>query len=268
MIQSPPESPLARCLLIRYAFSALGNDPDKTLLNFIKGCVKYSKSPMVMFEAAKALCHVPNVAEADISLSMNVLQEFINSPRAVQKFAAVRALSSIVTRFPNLLTPSCTVDLEHLIADPNRNIATLAITTLLKTAAEYSIERLLNSIADFMAEIPDELKVVLIDAIRSVCKKFPKKYESLVGFLAIALREEGGFKYKNKIIDCLLILMQDLERARDMGLDNLCEFIEDCEYPLLSVRILHLIGELGPQFVLDLFCIVSILFFSFFFFLS
>ena len=34
----------------------------------------------------------------------------------------------------------------------------------------------------------------------------------------------------------------------NIGLDNLCEFIEDCEYPSLSVRILNLIGQLGTKF--------------------
>ena len=146
------------------------------------------------------------------------MQEFLNSPRIVQRFASVRALSAIVSKHPNLLTASCTVDLEHLITDPNRNIATLAITTLLNTTAEYSIERLLNSITDFMTEIADELKIVLIDAIRNVCIKYPKKFEPLLAFLAMALREEGGYFYKNKIVDCMLILMNSLDRAKEFGM--------------------------------------------------
>ncbi|MCP4989278.1 MAG: hypothetical protein GY928_25440 [Colwellia sp.] len=157
-------------------------------------------------------------------------------------FAAVRALSTIVNKFNNILSPSCTVDLEHLITDGNRNIATLAITILLQTTAEYSIERLLNSITEFMTEIADELKIVLVTAIERVCEKFPKKYESLLNFLSMALREEGGYNYKNKIVDCMLLLMEKMDRAKEFGLDSLCEFIEDCEYHLLSVRILYLIA--------------------------
>jgi len=257
MINNPPESPLARCLLIRYAYSCIagagsggGAGSDSTsasILEFIKDQIKQYKNPMVMFEAAKCLCNLPWSTEQDLTIAMNVLQEFLNSPRPIQRFAAVRALSHIVNKFNNILSPSCTVDLEHLITDGNRNIATLAITTLLQTTAEYSIERLLSSITEFMTEIADELKIVLITAIERVCSKFPKKYECLLNFLSMALREEGGYIYKNKIVDCMLLLMTQMSRAKEFGLDSLCEFIEDCEYPNLSVRILYLIGELAPS---------------------
>ena len=70
MINKPPDSAFARCLLIRYAFSCLGSEPPKQLLQFIKDSIKQYKSPMVMFEAAKALCHVPNVAQSDLALAV------------------------------------------------------------------------------------------------------------------------------------------------------------------------------------------------------
>ena len=39
---------------------------------------------------------------------------------------------------------ACNLDLENLITDSNRSIATLAITTLLKTGAESSVDRLMK----------------------------------------------------------------------------------------------------------------------------
>ena len=41
---------------------------------------------------------------------------------------------------------NCNIDMESLIADQNRSIATLAITTLLKTGNEASIDRLLKQV--------------------------------------------------------------------------------------------------------------------------
>ena len=80
------------------------------------------------------------------------------------------------------------VDLEHLITDPNRNIATLAITTLLKTGVESNVDRLMKSIGGFMSDISDEFKIVLVDAIRTLCLKFPHKHPTLLNFLASSLR--------------------------------------------------------------------------------
>lgn len=57
---------------------------------------------------------------------------------------------------------ACNLDLENLITDANRSIATLAITTLLKTGAESSVERLMKQIASFVSEISDEFKIVVV----------------------------------------------------------------------------------------------------------
>ena len=132
---------------------------------------------------------------------------------------------------------NCNIDMESLIADQNRSIATLAITTLLKTGNEASIDRLLKQvgwwgwcvfvslergvgrqqgdqvcvgggarrprwgtrrrplhppthththahctphsrahiqIGGFMSEIADEFKVVVVEAIKALCLKFPQ----------------------------------------------------------------------------------------------
>lgn len=50
----------------------------------------------------------------------------------------------------------------------NRSIATLAITTLLKTGSEGSVDRLMKQISSFMNEIADEFKIVVVKAIRQV----------------------------------------------------------------------------------------------------
>ena len=62
---------------------------------------------------------------------------------------------------------ACNLDLENLITDVNRSIATLAITTLLKTGSETSVDRLMKQISTFMSEISDEFKIVVVQAIRS-----------------------------------------------------------------------------------------------------
>lgn len=60
-----------------------------------------------------------------------VLQLFLSSPKPVLKFAATRTLAALALIHPASVS-TCNVDLESLIADPNRSVATYAITTLLK----------------------------------------------------------------------------------------------------------------------------------------
>ena len=47
------------------------------------------------------------------------------------RFAAVKTLNKVAMKHPAAVT-ACNLDLENLITDSNRSIATLAITTLLK----------------------------------------------------------------------------------------------------------------------------------------
>ena len=60
-----------------------------------------------------------------------VLQLFLSSPKATVRFGAVRTLNKIAMTHPLCVT-TCNLDMENLITDVNRSIATLAITTLLK----------------------------------------------------------------------------------------------------------------------------------------
>lgn len=60
-----------------------------------------------------------------------VLQIFLTTPKPVLKFAATRTLAALALTHPTSVA-TCNMDLETLIADPNRSVATYAITTLLK----------------------------------------------------------------------------------------------------------------------------------------
>ena len=67
-----------------------------------------------------------------------MLQLFLSSPRPTLRFAAVRTLNKVAMTQPASVA-SCNLDLENLITDVNRSIATLAITTLLKVPYAISV---------------------------------------------------------------------------------------------------------------------------------
>ena len=62
-----------------------------------------------------------------------VLQLFLSSPKSSLRFAATRTLASLALSHPASVA-TCNVDLESLISDSNRSVATYAITTLLKVS--------------------------------------------------------------------------------------------------------------------------------------
>ncbi|MCO5558657.1 hypothetical protein L7F22_012243 [Adiantum nelumboides] len=244
-------SPLAQCLLVRYTSQVIRETAsstqtgDRPFYDFLEGCLRH-KNDMVILEAARAITELSGVTSRELTPAITVLQLFLSSSKPVLRFAAVRTLNKVAMTHPLAVT-NCNIDMESLISDQNRSIATLAITTLLKTGNESSVDRLMKQITNFMSDIADEFKIVVVEAIRSLCLKFPQKYRTLMNFLSNILREEGGFEYKKAIVDSILILIREIPDAKDSGLSHLCEFIEDCEFSYLSTQILHFLGNEGPK---------------------
>lgn len=199
-----------------------------------------------MYEAAHAIVNLKRTTSRELAPAVSVLQLFCCSRKPTLRFAAVRTLNRVAMTHPAVVT-ACNLDLENLITDSNRSIATLAITTLLKTGAESSVDRLMKQIATFVSEISDEFKIVVIQAIRALCLKFPRKHSVLMSFLSSMLRDEGGLEYKASIADTIITIIEENSEAKETGLAHLCEFIEDCEHTSLAVRILHLLGKEGPR---------------------
>lgn len=200
---------------------------------------------MVIYEASHALVNLRKTAR-DLAPAVSVLQLFCGSSKASLRLAGARTLARLTARHPTAVA-ACAVDLENLISDSNRSVATLAVTTLLATGAESSVDRLMKQISSFVSEISDEFKIVVVRAIRKLCTKFPRKHQSLAQFLAGMLRDEGGLEYKAAIADAIIALVEENPDAKETGLAHLCEFIEDCEHTALAVRILHLLGREGPK---------------------
>lgn len=242
-------SPLAQCLLIRYTSQVIREsmntqNGDRPFFDYLESCLRH-KSEIVILEAARKITEM-DVTSRELAPAITVLQLFLSSSKPVLRFAAVRTLNKIAITRPLAVT-NCNVDLESLMSDQNRSIATLAITTLLKTGNESSVDRLMKQITSFISDISDEFKIVVVEAIRSLCMKFPLKYRSMMIFLSNSLREEGGFEYKKAIVDCIVILISAIPDAKEIGLLHLCEFIEDCEFTYLSTQILHFLGNEGPR---------------------
>ena len=241
------KSPAALVLLVRLAAKLAEEDQGlrKPMMQMLDGWLRH-KHEMVNFEAAKAICEMRDVSDAEASQAVHVLQLFLSSPRAITKFAAIRILHNFASFKPHVVNV-CNPDIESLISNTNRSIATFAITTLLKTGNEASVDRLMKQISGFMADTTDEFKITIVEAIRTLCLKFPNKQAGMLSFLSGILRDEGGYEFKRSVVESMFDLIKFVKESREDALAHLCEFIEDCEFTKLSVRILHLLGVEGPK---------------------
>ncbi|KAF9345864.1 coatomer subunit gamma [Mortierella sp. AD094] len=240
-------SPFAQCLLVRYACKVMEEDPSSTraVYELLEGWLRH-KSEMVNLEAAKAICEMKDASVKELFPAVTTLQNFLSSGKPSIKFAAIRALNKLAMTQPAAVAP-CNIDMENMITDQNRSISTFAITTLLKTGNEASVERLMKQISGFMSEITDESKVLVVEAVGSLCIKFPAKHHVMLSFLSGALRDDGGYDFKRAVVEAIFNFVKYIPESKEAALSHLCEIIEDCEYSKLSVKILHLLGVEGPR---------------------
>lgn len=247
--------------LIRYINKVLLDDESLIthLHPILTGFLKH-KSDMVELEACKTLIGLQHLIKEDDFMNIILtLQKLLSVPRTATRFAAVRLINKISIKHPEKIMV-VNLELESLINDSNRSVSTLAITTLLKTLGAGSVEsatasssenvdRLISKMTSMMDEITEDFKITIIEAIENLALKFPSKHKKLVSFLSDLLRDDGTLQLKSSIVDALFDLIKFLsdKAAKQLILMNLCEFIEDCEYTELSVRILHLLGDEGPN---------------------
>jgi coatomer protein complex subunit gamma len=241
------KSPAATMLLVRLAAKLAEEDPNlrKPMVQLLDGWLRH-KSELVNFEAAKAICDLPDVTDGEVTQAIHVLQLFLASPRPVTKFAAIRILHNFAAFKPDAVR-TCNPDIEGLVTNSNRSIGTFAISTLLKTCNESSVDKLIKQISEFMSEISDDFKVTIVEAIRTLAIKFPSKHANIFTFLSQTLREEGGYEFKRAVVESMFDLIKFVPDSKEDALAHLAEFIEDCEFTKLAVRILHLLGMEGPK---------------------
>ncbi|VDN09496.1 unnamed protein product [Dibothriocephalus latus] len=234
-LQSPRRSSYANCLMIRIVARQIeeeGVQDNRNLLDFLESMMR-DKSEIVIYEAARAIISLSGLTSKELTPAVNVLQLFCCSHKSSLRYAAAKTLNTIATRHPAVVA-TCNVDLETMISDSNRSIATLAITTLLK------------HICSFMADITDEFKVVVLESIRMLAAKYPRKYSVLLNFLSGRLRDTAGYEFKKAVVSAMESIITENPNAKNLGLLQLCEFIEDCEHERLTQRILYLLGREGP----------------------
>ncbi len=100
---------------------------------------------MVSLEACRAYCELNHLTNKDIQSAISVLLLFLtNEHNSVTKFSALKTLNQLINSpiRANLLVS--TQEIEDLINDNNRSIATMAISLLLKICKEEQIQKLLD----------------------------------------------------------------------------------------------------------------------------
>lgn len=248
-ITKPIQSPYAQCLFIRYAAKLASNHESGlsgTFIKFIESRLQVNNSEIIVYEAVHAIIYLCKSAKK-LAQVMSILQGYCVSPKATVRLAAARSLAKISLKHPSIVKAQ-TIDYENLMFDPNKWVATMALVTILGMGTPSTIKQVMKPLSNFMSDIPDELKIMVVHAIQHLFSKYPRKYPTILSHLGEMLHGAGSLEYKDAIISAMIPLIEgENPHAKENGLIQLCEFIEDCEYMALAVRILYILGREGPK---------------------
>lgn len=215
---------------------------SKLCFEFLESSLSHSND-MISYEAARTICLLPNIGTHNMSRSMECLKSMLLSDKPASRYAATSTLSKVAQPRAVAL---CNEGLETCAGDDNKEIATLAVSTLLKTGSEAIIDKILGKLSPLIDVVQDEQKFAILKSLEELCLRYPAKHSAIVGFLANLLREEGGFDFKRSIVQSIVSLMKKMPEMTERSLLILAEFIEDCEYTMLSTHTIHTIADLAP----------------------
>ena len=165
------------------------------------------------------------------------------SSKPVNKYAALRVMNRVASHQPNVVS-ICQNELETLITDGNRSVASLAISTLLKTCNEDSVQKLLKQIANYLPDLGIDFKIEIIQSTQLLYQRIPKKAITLLKFLTDCLKEDGNIKFREAVVDTIMLITPS---HRESALMILAEHIEDCEHPHIQTKIINFLAEQGPK---------------------
>ena len=75
----------------------------------------------------------------------------------------------------------------------------------------------MKQISAFMSEITDEFKVIVVNAIRALCLKFPTKQTVMLTFLSGILRDEGGYDFKKAVVEAIFDMIKFIGDSKEAG---------------------------------------------------
>ncbi|CRH00322.1 coatomer subunit gamma, putative [Plasmodium relictum] len=220
----------------------------KVCFDYIKNCLK-SKDIMILFECIKCIFdlaiydkdgkNTTTVFNVEIlSECMKICQIFLLSSKTIDKFSIIRQLNKLSHYRPQVAS-RLNQDIENLLLDSNKSICVLAFTTLLKTGNESNIDKLLNQINNYMSGDNSFFKIQIIEEVKNLCFIYPNKCNIILNFLSNNLRDEESYQFKSNTIDAIILIISQIPNSEETAILQLCEFIEDCEYNSLLLRVIR-----------------------------
>ncbi|WUR04873.1 coatomer subunit gamma (coPG) [Vairimorpha necatrix] len=199
---------------------------------------------IIFFEACNQMTEIREENSLQfITLICQGLKNFLKNGNFYEKFSSIKILSKLSTKFPSKIG-ILNKEIEELLQDSSKSLSMLAISTLLKTGTEETIDRLIKYLPDFMSEMDDNHKKVGLNALYILTLKNTKKINIFLDFVKTCFLEKGSLSFKLYIVNLLRKLLNNSDSTLiDNILDIYVNYLEDSEYYEVSAEILGIMSR-------------------------
>ena len=250
---SNSKSQFGLCQLIRYITEflrkeELDSETFNTFSYFLERCT-YKIEESVKIEACRAILSLKNIKPGLKKSALATLCELINSVNKVVKFSAMKTFDKYVEpSFAQTLALDIFMEIERTIEDNsyNSSIKAYGLSIFLKISKELSENRTEKMFKTFIEQYPkfkDDFKKKVIVISKGICQEIPDKQKIYFKFFCEIFKLDAGPQTKSEILEAILWFIDNNKELKNQAILFLAEMIFDCQYDVIKVKILSLLGK-------------------------
>ena len=216
-----------------------------TFLNFLERCL-YSIEESIKIEAARGILSIKNCKQRKIAIG--VLCDLISSSNKIVSFSALKTLDKYIDEFAQNVAVDIFLETEKIIEDNNTNssIKSFAFSIFLKISkglSDYRLEKMFKTFIEQYSKFKEDFRTKLINISKNISRENVSKNKLYYNFFSSLFKLNAGPQTKLEILDALIWFIYNDKELKLQALFFLAESIFDCQYDILKIRILNLLGK-------------------------
>ena len=245
-------SQFAICQLIRFITDLLKkNDLEKnvknTFMSFLERSL-YSIEESIRIEAARSIMQLNNCKSSLKKTTIGILCDLIGSTNKIVMYSALKTLDRYIDNYALTVAVDIFLEMEKIIEDNNINscIKSFAFSIFLKISkglSDYRLEKMFKTFIEQYTKFKEDFKKKLIIISKNISRENPSKNKLYFNFFCSLFKLEAGPQTKLEILDALIWFIYNDKDLKLQSLFFLAESIFDCQYDVLKIRILNLLGK-------------------------
>ena len=249
---SNSRSQFALCQLIRFITELLKKDDlEKNIkshfLNFLERSL-YSIEESIRIEAARSIMQLNNVKSNLKKTTIGILCDLISSTNKIVMFSALKTLDRYIDSYAQTVAVDIFLEMEKIIEDNNTNssIKSFGFSIFLKISkglSDYRLEKMFKTFIEQYSKFKEDFKKKLIIISKNISRENPTKNKLYFNFFCSLFKLEAGPQTKLEILEALIWFIYSDKDLKLQALFFLAESIFDCQYDILKIRILNLLGK-------------------------